>query len=236
MERYRYEIHCHTSEASKCGRLAAADLVRLYKKIGYTGVIITDHFFNGNCAISNDIPWAQRLDLFFKGYENARAEGDKIGVDVFCGWEYNYQTTEFLTYGLPPEWLYDKPQIIDMEPDEYCRLVHDDGGFVVHAHPFRERAYIRYFRLLPYCTDAVEICNAAHFPYPQFDRRAKDYACSYNLLELAGSDTHFEWKSGYCCVDFPEKIIQIDDFVKMIKEKKHRNLRLDSLGNIVGVL
>ena len=67
MERYRYEIHCHTSEASKCGRLAAADLVRLYKKIGYTGVIITDHFFNGNCAISNDIPWTQRLDLFSKG-------------------------------------------------------------------------------------------------------------------------------------------------------------------------
>ena len=236
METFKYEIHCHTSEASKCGKMPASELARLYKSLGYTGIIVTDHFFNGNCAIPNDIPWKERLDLFFRGFENAREEGAKIGLDVFCGWEYNYRATEFLTYGLEPEWLYDKPQVMDVGPDEYCALVRNDGGFIVHAHPFRERSYIRYFRLLPYCTDAVEVCNAAHHQFPQFDRRAKDYAASYNLPELAGSDTHFPWQTGYCCVELPERISGTDGFVSLVREKRHRNLRLDGSGNTVGVI
>ena len=236
METYKYEIHCHTSEASKCGRLSAAEIARLYKRLGYTGIIVTDHFFNGNCAVSNDIPWRERLNLFFDGYWNAREEGERIGLDVFCGWEYNYMTTELLTYGLGPEWLCDKPQVMDVGPDEYCDMVKKDGGFVVHAHPFRERSYISYFRLLPRHVDAVEVYNAAHYPYPQFDKRAKDYAASYNLLELAGSDTHFEWKTGYCCVELPERISGTDRFISLVREKRHRNLRLDGSGNIVCVL
>lgn len=41
---YRYETHMHTAEGSRCGRMPAAEMVRAYKKLGYTGVFVTDHF------------------------------------------------------------------------------------------------------------------------------------------------------------------------------------------------
>ena len=46
--RYIYETHLHTSEGSACGHAKAVDIVHAYKDAGYTGIIITDHFFYGN--------------------------------------------------------------------------------------------------------------------------------------------------------------------------------------------
>ena len=54
-----------------------------YKEEGYTGIIVTDHFFNGNTTVPRDLPWEERVELFCKGYENAKAKGDEIGLDVY---------------------------------------------------------------------------------------------------------------------------------------------------------
>ena len=53
---YKYETHLHTSEVSKCAHNTGAEMARAYKKAGYTGIFVTDHFFNGNCAIPEN--WA----------------------------------------------------------------------------------------------------------------------------------------------------------------------------------
>lgn len=228
-----YEVHSHTSQASKCGRLSGGDVARLCKKNGLTGVIITDHFFNGNCAISPELPWKERVDAFFAGYREAKEVGDEIGLDVFCGWEYNYLTTEFLTYGLTAEWLYENDDVLTITPEEYCDRVHRDGGFIVHAHPFRERPYIKYIRLFPNYVDAVEIHNMAHYPYPQFDKRAEFYADSYGKRKLVGSDLHFEWPTGYCCVEFGERLTDVSDFINHVKDGKYRNVRTDTTGRVI---
>lgn len=47
---YKYETHCHTSEASGCGMSTGAEMAQKYKDEGYDGIFITDHFFNGNSA------------------------------------------------------------------------------------------------------------------------------------------------------------------------------------------
>ena len=41
---YKYETHLHTSEVSKCAYNTGAEMVRAYKKAGYTGIFVTDHF------------------------------------------------------------------------------------------------------------------------------------------------------------------------------------------------
>ena len=48
---YRYHTHVHTSLASACARNTGIEMVRAYKEKGYTGIFITDHFFNGNTAV-----------------------------------------------------------------------------------------------------------------------------------------------------------------------------------------
>ena len=54
---FRYETHLHTAEGSACASASGAEQARRYKAIGYDGIIVTDHFFNGNCAVTNFDSW-----------------------------------------------------------------------------------------------------------------------------------------------------------------------------------
>ena len=58
---YRYETHCHTLYASACSSLDAETMVALYLANGYDGIVVTDHFFNGNTAISPSLGWKERV-------------------------------------------------------------------------------------------------------------------------------------------------------------------------------
>ena len=186
---YRYEPHCHTSQTSACGRMTGAELARFYKNHGYTGIIVTDHFFNGNTTVPRTgMSWEARVDMFMRGYEDARMEGERIGLDVFFAWEYTYNTNDFLTYGLGRDWLLENPDCCDIYPDEYFERVRTSGGFVVQAHPFRERDYVRMLCLFPRWVFAAETDNAAD---PElFNERARMFAGSYSLLQTSGSDLH----------------------------------------------
>ena len=72
-----YETHLHTSEASACGSMKGADYIQKYKQCGYSGIFVTDHFFNGNSAIDRTLDWNTQVDLYCKGYENALAQAEE---------------------------------------------------------------------------------------------------------------------------------------------------------------
>ena len=80
---HRYETHTHTAEVSRCSLISAAELVRVYKQLGFSGVWITDHFLNGNTTVPAHLPWEDRVREFCRGYYNAYREGRRIGIDVF---------------------------------------------------------------------------------------------------------------------------------------------------------
>lgn len=187
---YKYETHMHTLEGSGCAASSAADMADKYKAEGYTGIFITDHFFNGNTAVPRDLPWAERVELYCKGYENAKKRGDEIGLDVFFGIEYGDGGSDFLVYGLDKQWLLKNDHILEMETTRFLEYARSCGAFVVHAHPFREFDYIRGTIHCPRFVDAVEIINASHSPDTPFNERAKIYADWYKLPVTAGSDAH----------------------------------------------
>lgn len=223
---YLYETHMHTSEASACARCTGAEMARAYKEAGYTGIIITDHFFYGNTAVDRRLPWEEWVNRFCVGYENAKAEGDKIGLQVFFGWESGYQGTEFLIYGLDKEWLLAHPQIVHASVEEQFTLVHEGGGIVSHAHPFREEDYIPEIRLFPEYVDAVEGVNAMHsskasdaHKNPLFNERALIYGREHGLPFTAGSDQHSTFMIGGGMV-FPRKLADIHDFTQAVLNRE----------------
>jgi len=190
---YRYETHLHTCQGSLCGKSTGAEHARFYKEAGYQGIIITDHFVGGNTAMPKEGSWKSRIDAFCAGFEDALAEGQKIGLDVFFGWEECFSRRddgrdEYLIYGLDKQWLYDHPEVEFWTRQQYIDAVRADGGCMIQAHPFRKRDYIKKIRLgLQFC-DGIEVANLFNDQWA--DVCAMRYAKEFGLVTLAGSDNH----------------------------------------------
>ncbi len=214
---YYYELHCHENVASRCGVWSPEELVKTYAELGYTGIVVSDHFFNGNCAIDNTLPWKERVEGFCLGYERAKEAGKAYGLDVFFAFEYTVNThykmdlsplgremasevrkkntlngCDFLIYGLGKDWLLKKDEnILRMSVNEFMKMVREEGGVVVQAHPFRlEKSYMDHISLFPEFTDGVEIlnCNPNTLGVP--NRMAAAYAKEYGFFATAGTDAH----------------------------------------------
>lgn len=218
---YKYEMHCHTAQTSRCGHIDAADLIDFYKAAGYTGVVVTDHFFNGNCAVPRALPWKTRVELFQKGYKAAKERGDEIGVDVFFGWEFTYvDGTDFLTYGLGADWLLEHKDCDKMRIVDYCTLVQKSGGYVVHAHPFREDSYIEMIRLLPRNVDAVETLNAGRKDFE--NKMADQYADNYGLPKMCGTDNHTGMRDRLAVLELDFRAENSAEIIKAVLEGRHK--------------
>lgn len=185
---YLYETHMHTCQASACGVSTGAEQARFYSELGYAGVFVTDHFLGGNTRVPRDRPWRERIDQFCSGYEDALIEGQKRGLDVFFGWEQNYEGDEYLIYGPDKAWLLAHPDIEHWSRRKQLEEVHKAGGAVIQAHPFRDRDYIRYILLGPKYCDGIEVANTFNHRY--CDLCALHYAQVFDLFTTAGSDNH----------------------------------------------
>ena len=220
---FKYETHLHTSEGSTCASSTAAEMARAHKAAGYDGIFVTDHFFNSSTTVPPDLPWEQRIGLYCKGYENALAEGKKIGLDVFFGVEWTIRGADFLIYNKNKQWLINNEYLL-MKADEreLFDAVRNTGGFIVHAHPFREASYIPHISLYPRHVDAVEIINTRNSD-PLFggntiyNDRAAQYAKTYGLPGTGGSDTHNAGQIVNGGIMVPERIVTPEDYLRQIR-------------------
>lgn len=183
------QLHLHTAETSRCGVSSAVEMARACKAAGYDLIAVTDHFFNANIGCDRDLPWRDKVETLFRGYYAAKAEGDRIGLEVIRGWETFTDGPELLTYGLDEDFLLANPDIADVDYYEYIRRVTAAGGTIVHAHPYRRAWYIPDFKPDPKSVEAYEVYNA-HNARPEYNRLAYEEARANGLLMLAGSDAH----------------------------------------------
>lgn len=219
---YAYELHMHTKEVSKCGQSPARDMVAAYKEKGFSGVVVTDHFLNGNSFANDPIEWDDKMDVFLLGYRAAKEAGDEMGLPVYFGLEYTHlggNGEDYLLLGIRPEHLYKVLRDCDKWSIEYLvDAVHGLGGIVIRAHPFRQAGYIARAGIerpgLP--IDAVEAFNAGN-SQEIFNLKAYDYALREGKPITAGSDAHHVNTTATGYVTFTEKprdYAQLCDFIK----------------------
>lgn len=232
MSEFLYETHLHTACVSACGVTEPEEYVENYKKAGYAGIIVTDHFFNGNCAIDDNLPWKEKVNLFCSGYERVLKSAENQDFDVFMGFEYNFDCDEFLIYGLDKEWLLSHP-----ECEQYTHLqlfdeVNKAGGLMIQAHPYRVRPYIKQIHLHPECVHGIEIYNT--FNQYQENIDAEKLAADNNLAVTSGSDMHdVRYLSKLLHDDvqptggviFEKRMQSVKDFVETIKSKQGYHVR-----------
>ena len=215
--KYKVETHLHTSQSSPCSVNTGAELARTCKLEGCCAIVTTDHFDRGYGIFNKNCSWDEKISLFMKGYEDAKKEGSKIGLDVYFGFEYGCDWgSHFLVYNFGEEQLRAYPEIFGDGIEKSFRKIRTAGGFIIHAHPFRAAFTPKPGRIFPELIDAVEIINTGHGTVEE-NQRALEYAEKYNLVKFGGSDTHGVNHRGGGMM-FARKPNSLDDIIDMAKK------------------
>jgi len=210
---YLYETHLHTYPVSKCAKATVRENLEAYRAFGYDGVFITNHFLDGNINIDRSLPYEERIRFYFSDYEEAVRIGKELGIQVFCGVEISYKGTDFLVYGLDREWYLSHPEIEEMKYSSRLAYLAEAGALIIHAHPFREAAYIDHIRLFPRHVYGVETYNACRTPLE--NGMAELYAKHYALPAFSGTDNHVAGKQqrlGGMKSEIP--VVNEEDFIR----------------------
>ena len=210
---FKTETHVHTSEVSRCSRLAAAEMVRLYHEAGYHTVFVADHFQDNTLMALGDIPWEEKVDAFFKGYELAKEAGEKYGVTVLPSAEVGLRTisNHYLVYGIDRDFFKKREDILSLSPEEFSAYAKEKGVVIVQAHPFRDGANSP----TPTLVDAIEVYNLNCY-HENYTEKAYSLAVEYGLPMTAGSDSHCIKDVAASGVMTETPIELVEDYVRLL--------------------
>ena len=188
---YKTELHCHTSEVSKCSDTSTADVVEEYIRLGYSTLVITNHYSKYTVGFSEDISWDEKNDIFLSSYKIAK-ECAKGRINILLGMEFRnrYSDNDYLVYGVTEEFIKkhscdEEHSFLNMHLKDFCNLAHKYNMLVFQAHPFRDGMLI----VDPSHLDGIEILNG-HKRNDSRNDVAKLWAKKYSLLTVGGSDAH----------------------------------------------
>lgn len=190
--KYKYQLHVHTSPCSGCARMSPEELVDGLVAGGYSGCVLTNHFFGGNSGIDRNLSWNDFVMQYEKDYKECKKFAKDKNLDILFGLEEHlFDGLEILCYGITPQFLYNNPQLHRNRTIEaWSDALHSFGALCIQAHPYRVRDYIKNPRLLP-CEyiDGIEVFNVCNKP-PE-NELAKEIADNYpEWILTAGSDAH----------------------------------------------
>lgn len=216
--KYKYETHLHTMEASACAKNTSVEMVKACKEAGYAGCFITNHAWGGNTSVNRSLSWEDWVEKFCECYYPAKEWGDNNDFDVFFGYESGYEGTEFLIYGVTPEYLKATKEFKEASIERQYELVKKVDGIVIQAHPFRDEFYIPLIRVYSKFIDGIEGVNATHSSHLSMAHNVKEWndqaiahANRHELPMTAGSDVHTTMMFGGGMI-FKNRIKTVDEF------------------------
>lgn len=188
------DLHMHEKRYSLDSTLALEEIVEIAKKRGLDAICITDHDSMGL-------------------REYAEEYSKKTGFPIFVGIEYFSLQGDILAFGIDH---YPEERI---SAQEFIDDVHEQGGVVVSAHPFRHnrRGLEGYLDILN-GVDAIEILNGSTLP--DATMMAVQYAKKYGFAITGGSDCHYPDKVGICATYFPNEIKTMDNLISAIRNRE----------------
>lgn len=199
---FKIDMHVHTSQVSVCGKVDAESIVREYKNIGYSGIVITDHFNKRTFESLNGETWKEKVDAFLEGYHIAKKTGDETGLSVYLGMELKTteNNNEFLCYGFDENFLYENENLFLKPIAEIKKIADEHGIIIIQAHPCRDVC----MAADPESIHGTEVFNG-HFNHNSRNDRAKEICIKNKGIPLSGSDAHNKCDIGNGGILFCEK-------------------------------
>ena len=216
---YLYETHCHCAGGSRCAHSSTPELVRAYYTAGYAGLVLTDHFVLGNTAVDRNLPWAEQMKRYYDAYLDGKSTAQELDFDLIFGIEHACEGGEFLCYGIDLDFLLENPDIPELSLEAFIKRVHNRGGLVIQAHPYRWAPAGTPLRLD--ILDGIEVYNAANSQ----EANAAAQACATGIC-TSGGDIHIanDEKIGKAGILLPQRAGDSAAFAKLLRQKKYRLL------------
>lgn len=120
----KFDMHCHTREGSLDAKIEIADFIRRLKKLGFSGMLVTDHN-----SYEGYRHWKYEL-------KNQKEFRDFI---VLKGIEYDTIDCGHIIVVMPPGVKLPILELRGLPVKMLIYLVHKYGGILGPAHPFGER-------------------------------------------------------------------------------------------------
>lgn len=222
LKEFLYEMHFHTKNTSNCAKVKAKDAVEEYIKAGYDGIVVTDHLSSSTYMKygRERLPWNKKIDFFLKGYKEA-VKTSKGRINVLLGMEIRFRTSEgdndYLVYGLNEEFLYNHPNLLEMNIKNFYELAKENNFLVFQAHPFRFGMKVTNPKFL----DGVEIFNGNPRHNSNNDI-AEMWAKKFDLMITSGSDYHEYEDLGTGGIWFSKEITDNKTLVEELKKKEYK--------------
>lgn len=187
---YKTEMHCHTSEISRCSNETGAEVVEKYLRFAYSSVVITNHIH------SNYLPgntWREQIDNYFDAIELAKqAGGDRLSVLSGMELLFDGSENEFLVYGAKREYFYDTPDLFSWDLRRFYEFACEKDMIVIQAHPMRFDMEL----IPPDHVHGVELFNGSLLISSHNDVTEEWVKCfpDKKFIFTSGSDNHRDWQ------------------------------------------
>lgn len=221
MDTQLFEMHAHTDETSNCGKVPAAEMVEIYKKLGYDGIVVTDHmsthtFFKYDYS---NMTWDEKVDIFLKGYNLAK-EAAKDDIKILLGMELRFDLenceNDYLVYGIDENFLRSNGDLINMNIEGFSKLAHSKGLMIFQAHPFRFNMTVTRPKFL----DGIEVFNG-NPRHNSNNTIASKWAELQGLQMSSGSDFHEHGDEGHGGILFSDKINSNTDLINALRKNDY---------------
>ena len=138
---FKTELHVHTSPVSRCARVDAGAAATQFCEAGYDTIVITNHMspalFNDKLPCdAND--WKAVADYFLSDYRIAKqTAGSKMNVLLGMELRVKENMNDYLVYGIDEQFVYAMGNVLDKKIRDIIPMIHEGGGIILQAHPFR---------------------------------------------------------------------------------------------------
>ena len=196
------DLHAHSSGISKCCRVPADEVIRTTKNTNIDGIVLTNHYQKDYVTDGDYLAFVKR---YVSEFEYTKQCGESLGFKVFFGIEVTmelYPSAHLLVYGVDGKFLEEYPMLFDYSQEELYRIVKENGGALVQAHPFRKNVD----RLLdPAFLDGIEISCHPHYEGTHLSELT-EIAKKTGLILTCGGDYHADTHRPHCGVYLPDSI------------------------------
>ncbi|MBO5064655.1 MAG: PHP domain-containing protein [Clostridia bacterium] len=218
---YKYEIHCHTKEVSRCGQLPVEELIKKYKEAGYSGIVLTDHYSPMTFDLPDFFSKKKAIDHYLRAWRIAEQYNDE-SFAVLLGMELRFYATvnDYLVYGITEQMLYELPFLLPLYIKKASKLLRERGCLFLQAHPFRNLIT----RADPKYLDGVEVFNGK--ADEEANKNSEKWAKEINTpVRTSGSDCHRESGVGLGGIITAERIKTNEDLIKILKSGNYKLIK-----------